>query len=118
MTIRRSGNLDASFCKEHTLAAWVYILSNRSGTLSTGVTTNLERRIWEHKQHRVPGFTQRYQIDRLVWFAETTDIRDAIAREKQIKGWVRAKKIALIAAGNPEWADLSEGWFGADDNRA
>ena len=100
------------------MPAWVYILTNRSGTLYTGVTTNLERRVWEHKQHRIPGFTQRYRIDRLVWCEETANIRDAIAREKEIKGWVRAKKVALIAAENPDWADLSEGWFGADASEA
>ena len=90
---------------------YVYIMTNRSKTFYTGVTNDLIRRVAEHKQKALPGFTQRYNIDRLAFFEETGDARDAIAREKQIKGWSRAKKIALIESINPEWKDLSEDWF-------
>jgi putative endonuclease len=90
---------------------YVYILTNRSKTLYTGVTNNLLRRVYEHKQKFIPGFTQKYNINRLVYYEETSDATEAIAREKQIKGWVRAKKIALIESRNPEWLDLSTDWF-------
>ncbi|SEJ86427.1 putative endonuclease [Deinococcus reticulitermitis] len=86
---------------------WVYILTNRrNGTLYIGVTNNLARRVWEHRQKVVPGFTQKYNLTRLVYFEETTDVRSAIAREKQLKGWLRAKKVALIEGMNPQWRDL------------
>lgn len=91
---------------------YVYVLSNQSRTLYTGVTNNLERRIFEHKHHLVEGFTSKYNITRLVYFEETSDVYTAIAREKQIKGWMRAKKLALIESTNPEWRDLSEAWKG------
>lgn len=78
--------------------------------LYTGVTNNLERRIFEHKQHLIEGYTKQYQITKLVYYDETTDVNEAIAREKQIKGWLRKKKIALIESINPEWKDLSEEW--------
>jgi putative endonuclease len=76
-------------------------MTNKSGTLYTGVTNNLERRIFEHKHHLVNGFTQKYKIGRLVYFEETNDINAAISREKQIKGWLRKKKLALIKSMNP-----------------
>jgi len=78
--------------------------------LYTGVTSNLERRLFEHKQHLVEGYTKRYRITKLVYYDETNDVTGAIAREKQIKGWLRKKKIALIESMNPEWKDLSEDW--------
>jgi len=90
---------------------YVYIMTNRSGTLYAGMTNNLKRRVWEHKQKLVPGFTKRYNITRLVYYEETADVNAAIAREKQIKGWLRKKKIALIESVNPGWKDLSEGWY-------
>jgi putative endonuclease len=90
---------------------YVYILTNRSKTLYTGVTNDLLRRVHEHKQKLIPGFTQKYNINRLVYYEETSDVTEAIAREKQIKGWLRAKKIALIESRNPEWLDLSTDWF-------
>jgi putative endonuclease len=93
------------------MSYYVYLLTNRSRTLYTGVTNDLTRRVYEHRQKMVPGFTQKYNIDRLVYFEESADVRDAIAREKQIKGWTRAKKIVLIESMNPEWQDLSEGWY-------
>jgi putative endonuclease len=82
-------------------------MTNKSGTLYTGVTNNLERRIYEHKHHLVKGFTNKYNIDKLVYFEETNDINAAISREKQIKGWLRKKKIALIESMKPGWKDLS-----------
>ncbi len=88
----------------------VYILASRSRNLYVGVTNNLERRMIEHCQGLVPGFTTRYKIFRLVHFEEFGDIRDAIAREKEIKGWRREKKISLIKRRNPTWADLAEGF--------
>jgi putative endonuclease len=88
----------------------VYIMSNKSRTLYTGVTNDLERRVYEHKKKLVPGFTAKYKIDRLVYYEVTQDINAAISREKQIKGWLRAKKIALIESANPDWRDLSVDW--------
>jgi len=85
-------------------------MTNKSRTLYTGVTNDLERRVYEHKQKLVPGFTSKYNITRLVYFETTEDIRAAIEREKQIKGWLRSKKVALIESENPEWRDLSVGW--------
>jgi putative endonuclease len=90
---------------------YVYIMTNRSKTLYTGVTNDLIRRVYEHKNKMVECFTKKYNITRLVYFEETGDVQSAIAREKQIKGWLRAKKVALIESKNPEWKDLSEGWF-------
>jgi putative endonuclease len=91
---------------------YVYILSNNSRTVYTGVTSDLIRRIYEHKNKLVPGFTQKYNLDRLVYYESTGDVRAALQREKQIKGWVRAKKVALIVSTNPAWRDLSDGWYG------
>ena len=90
---------------------YVYIMTNRSRTLYTGVTSDLERRVYEHKQKLVPGFTARYRITRLVYFEVSQGIQAAIAREKQIKGWLRAKKIALIESVNPGWKDMSLEWY-------
>ena len=89
---------------------YVYVMSNHSRTLYTGVTNDLQRRVHEHKQKLIPGFTQKYNITQLVWYEETPDVKAAIAREKQIKGWLRAKKIALIESLNPQWRDLSDEW--------
>jgi putative endonuclease len=89
---------------------YVYIMTNHSRTLYTGVTNDLVRRVAEHKAKQIPGFTQRYNITQLVYYEATPDVRSAIEREKQIKGWLRAKKIALIESVNPDWRDLSEGW--------
>ena len=98
---------------------YVYILASRSRTLYTGVTNNLMRRVLEHKRKLVPGFTSRYRLERLVYYETWGDIRAAIQREKQIKGWLRTKKIALIQSMNPVWRDLSEDWYGkADSSRS
>jgi putative endonuclease len=88
-----------------------YIMASRSRTLYCGVTSKLERRVWQHKNHRLSGFTDRYNIERLVYFERYGDIRNAISREKQIKRWSRQKKLALIERANPTWLDLSEGWY-------
>ncbi len=96
--------------------SYVYIMTNRSRTLYTGVTNNLERRVCEHKNKLVKGFTEKYNITQLVYYEAIGDIRAAIAREKQIKGWLRMKKIALIESLNPEWKDLSVEWFKEEDS--
>ena len=90
---------------------YVYILASRSRNLYIGVTNDLERRVYEHKKKLVPGFTTKYNIDRLVYFVTTQDVEVAISREKQIKGWLRTKKISLIESMNPTWDDLSARWF-------
>jgi putative endonuclease len=88
---------------------FVYILTNKDHrVLYTGFTGNLAKRIWEHKEKVVPGFTSNYNVNLLVYYEETNDARSALEREKQIKGWRRAKKIALIKAMNPLWHDLSD----------
>jgi putative endonuclease len=85
---------------------YVYILANRSRTLYTGVTSNLARRLYQHRSGLISGFTSRYAVHRLVHVEIATSPRDAIAREKQIKRWTRVKKVELIESTNPEWADL------------
>jgi putative endonuclease len=90
-------------------------MTNKSGTLYTGVTNNLMRRVLEHKRKLIPGFTARYNINRLAYYATFGNIRAAITREKKIKGWLRAKKIALIASRNKGCKDLSDGWYGKGD---
>ena len=89
---------------------YVYIMTNSTRTLYTGVTNNLMRRVYDHKDKAKPGFTNKYNVTWLVYFEATSDVRDAIVREKQIKGWLRVKKIALIESLNPEWRDLSLDW--------
>src|SRR4030095_4724361 len=94
--------------KEYALSkGYVYIMTNRSRTLYTGVTNNLERRIYEHKNKLIEGFTKKYNITQLVYWEKYGNIREAIAREKQIKGWLRSKKVALIDSINPKWDDLT-----------
>lgn len=90
---------------------FVYIMSNRSKTLYTGVTNNLFRRVWEHKQGEGSEFCAHYKLDCLVYFERFQYVGNAIVREKQIKGLLRIKKIALIVKENPAWRDLSEGWY-------
>jgi len=90
---------------------YIYIVSSLSGTLYTGVTSNIEQRVYQHKHKLIKGFTKKYNVDRLVYFEETTDINAAIAQEKEIKGWRRSKKIALIKSMNPKWEDLAADWF-------
>ena len=90
---------------------YVYIMASRSRVIYTGVTNNLERRVNEHKNKLVEGFTSKYNINQLVYFEETNDVYAALAREKQIKGWLRSKKTALIESVNPTWKDLSLEWY-------
>ena len=90
---------------------YVYIMTNPSKTLYTGVTNSLERRVQEHKLGEGSQFAAKYKVDRLAYFERFDDIRRAIAREKQIKGLLRIKKVALIVSVNPAWKDLSEGWY-------
>jgi putative endonuclease len=87
---------------------FVYIMTNHARTLYAGVTNDLPRRIYEHRQKLVPGFTSKYNITRLVYFECYSDPLTAIQREKQIKGWTRNKKLVLIEAANPGWSDLGE----------
>ena len=87
---------------------YVYILSNASRTLYVGVTNDLARRVWEHKQKDTPGFTAKYNVTQLVYHEATINVLAAIEREKEIKSWRRSKKVELITATNPAWRDLSE----------
>jgi len=89
---------------------YVYIMTSKSRTLYTGVTNNLEKRVNQHKRKIFKGFSEKYNINILVYYETYSDIMDAIAREKELKGWKRNKKIALIESLNPKWKDLSEGW--------
>ena len=86
---------------------YVYIMTNKSRTLYTGVTNDLARRVYEHKNKLVPGFMRKYKIRYLVYYESTPSVQVALKREKQIKGWLRTKKIALIESKNPQWIDLS-----------
>jgi putative endonuclease len=87
---------------------YVYIVASISRTLYIGVTNDLRRRVYQHKMGNIPGFTARYKVNRLVYFESAEEAEAAIAREKQLKGWVRRRKLALIEAENPEWNDLSD----------
>ena len=89
---------------------YVYILTNRTRTLYVGVTNDLERRMYEHKNKLLPGFTSKYNVTWLAYYEQTSDVESAIAREKQIKGWRRSKKVELIESANPRWKDLSLEW--------
>jgi putative endonuclease len=89
---------------------FVYILTNPSRTLYTGMTNSLRRRVREHKLKSTPGFAAKYNITRLVYVESFVDVRNAIEREKQIKAWTRAKRIALVESTNPRWDDLSREW--------
>ncbi|HHV65571.1 MAG TPA: GIY-YIG nuclease family protein [Peptococcaceae bacterium] len=88
---------------------YVYIMTNwNNKVLYTGITNDLERRIYEHKNKLIEGFTKKYNVNKLVYYECTTDVYSAITREKQIKGWTRQKKNELVQSVNPEWRDLSE----------
>ena len=93
---------------------FVYIMASKGRTLYVGVTSNIERRVYEHKHKLTPGFTSKYNIDRLVYVEVFPYVNDAIGREKEIKRWSRAKKIALIEYENPTWRDLSVAWYIGD----
>jgi putative endonuclease len=89
---------------------YVYFVASQSRVLYIGVTNDLPRRIWEHQHKLLPGFTSKYNVSQLVYFEDFRNVRDAIAREKQLKGWRREKKIMLIESVNPTWQDLSRDW--------
>ena len=86
-------------------------MTNKTGTLYTGVTNNIKRRIYQHKNKSVEGFTKKYNINILLYYESFSDVYSAIAREKMIKGWLRKKKIELIKSINPDWKDLSSEWY-------
>ena len=88
---------------------YVYVLASDFGSLYVGITNKLERRVLEHRSKLVEGFTRKYNITKLVYYEETGEVVDAIAREKQIKSWRRSKKVALIESLNPDWRDLGDG---------
>lgn len=91
---------------------FTYIMTNQHNTvLYTGITHDLVGRVWQHKEGRIEGFTKRYNINKLVYFESFTYVNEATLREKQIKGWLRLKKISLIEEDNKFWDDLSEGWY-------
>jgi putative endonuclease len=92
---------------------YVYIVTNRSHTLYIGVTNDLERRVYEHRTKKIKGFTSRYNINRLVYYETFRHIESAIEREKQLKGWLRIKKIQLIESKNKYWDDLAKDWYPA-----
>ncbi len=90
---------------------YVYIMTSPSGTLYTGMTNDLKRRVYQHKHKLIEGFTAKYNVTRLAYYEETQDVQAAIAREKEIKSWRRSKKLELIKSLNPKWQDLSDGWY-------
>ena len=94
--------------KEHIY--FVYIMSSNSGTLYIGMTNSIYRRALQHKAGEIKGFTKKYHCNRLVHYESFDDVHRAIGREKELKGWTRARKIALIEARNPRWIDLAEHW--------
>ena len=96
--------------KEHFY--YVYLIANATRILYTGLTGNLNQRVWKHKNKSLEGFTSHFHVCRLVYFESFDDVRRAIDREKQIKRWRREKKIKLIEMRNPNWHDLSDGWYG------
>jgi putative endonuclease len=91
---------------------YVYIITNSTRRLYTGLTNDLYRRVYEHKNKLSPGFTTKYNLTWLVYYEVTGEVTAAISREKQIKGWLRSKKIALVESHNPQWKDLSMEWYG------
>jgi putative endonuclease len=93
---------------------YVYLLASRSRVLYIGMTNNLERRVREHRVGVLEGFTKQYRVHRLVFFETFHDARTAISREKQLKGWRRDKKVALIVAENPTWEDLAAAWANSE----
>jgi putative endonuclease len=91
---------------------YTYIVASRSHNFYVGMTSEIEIRVRQHKEGRFEGYSKKYNCNRLVWFERHLDVSEAIAREKQLKGWSRVKKISLIERDNPAWVDLSEGWGG------
>ncbi len=96
---------------------WVYMMASKTRTLYIGITNNLERRVWEHKQKETPGFTERYDVTMLVYCEGFGDVTVAIGREKELKGWRREKKVALLESMDPKWQDLAADWYDTDFSR-
>lgn len=97
---------------------FVYMMTNRwRNVLYTGLTNSLEKRVWQHKAKTVPGFTKKYNCDKLVYFEDYSEIDQAIAHKKQIKAWSRVKKEGLVAKINPAWKDLAADWFSNDTSK-
>ena len=90
---------------------YIYIMTNKSGTLYVGMTNDIKKRVYEHKNKLIAGFTKKYNINRLIYFETFSDVYSAITREKTIKGWLRKKKIDLVNSTNPYWNDLSSDWY-------
>ena len=90
---------------------FIYIMTNRSGTPYIGLTNDIKKRIYQHKNKLINGFTKKYNIDRLIYFETFSDVYSAIDREKTIKGWLRKKKTELVNEVNPQWRDLSQDWY-------
>jgi len=90
---------------------YTYIMASESGTLYTGMTNNIKKRVYEHKKHLIEGFTDKYNVTKLLYFETFSEPTSAIKREKQIKSWRRQKKVALIDTKNPGWEDLSGNWY-------
>ena len=95
----------------------VYIMGSASGVLYIGSTSDLRRRVWQHRIDWYKGFSGRYNVDRLLYFEEHQGPASMVARERQLKGWVRRKKVALIETGNSGWRDLAEGWYPKDERK-
>jgi putative endonuclease len=95
--------------REHSYC--VYVMGSLSGTFYIGMTGNLHKRVFEHRFHLIEGFTRRYDVERLLYWESYDDVHQAIGREKQLKGWRREKKIALIKKTNPHWLDLAKDWY-------
>ena len=104
------GNRGQSLLHTSQMPAFVYILTSNHGTLYTGCTDDLHRRVFEHRNGIHSRFASKYGCHRLAWFEECATLQTAYAREQQIKGWTRARKLALIQQINPEYRDLAEGW--------
>ena len=96
---------------------FVYMMASKTRTLYIGITNNLERRVWEHKQKETPGFTKRYDVTMLVYYESFGDVTVAIGREKELKAWRREKKVALLESVNPKWQDLAADWHDTDFSR-
>jgi len=90
---------------------FVYIMSSQRRVLYVGITSNLPLRVWQHKTGAVEGFTSKYKVTQLAYYENFDNVRNAIHREKEIKGWIRQRKIELIESVNPNWKDLSAGWY-------
>ena len=108
---RRQAGSRGTVEDERNMQYYVYILTNKNNrVMYIGVTNDLERRLYEHKQELVDGFTKRYHVHKLVYYEQSSDVRSAIQREKELKGWLRRKKNALVETMNPDWHDLSQDW--------